>query len=178
MSTYPSRLHPHGVAIDTPFETDDEREIRRNPAKQPKPAVQSVESESREEIKYLGTRPRSIHMVDGDNDDDEVVFLGSRTRIRQNHNVEGASAPRRTTSSPHKDSSSGSAVRRKQTSGDCPICYEDLETNTEGIVWCKAGCGNNLHRTCFEEWRQRSLMPELCCIFWSVPLAFQSFNTH
>ncbi len=169
MSTYPSRLCPYGVALGAPLETDDERLTKRKPAKRLKLAVQSVGSDSNEEIEYLGTRPRSVQILDEDDDDDEVVFLGSRTRIRRNHQVEGASVPRRATSTPIKGSSFGSHVPRKVISGDCPICYEDFEPNTEEIVWCKAGCGNNVHRTCFDNWRPRSLMPELCCVFWSVP---------
>jgi hypothetical protein len=40
---------------------------------------------------------------------------------------------------------------RKPVEGDCPICYEAM-TDGEAIVWCKASCGNNLHRGCIEMW--------------------------
>lgn len=40
---------------------------------------------------------------------------------------------------------------RKPVEGDCPICYEVL-ADGEAIVWCKASCGNNLHRSCIEMW--------------------------
>lgn len=43
--------------------------------------------------------------------------------------------------------------KRKPIEGDCPICCEELsaETETETIVWCQT-CGNNEHKTCFEQW--------------------------
>lgn len=40
---------------------------------------------------------------------------------------------------------------RKPVEGDCPICYEEL-TKTEAIVWCKASCGQNIHKACLEMW--------------------------
>jgi hypothetical protein len=40
---------------------------------------------------------------------------------------------------------------RKPVEGDCPICVMEFEEG-EDIVWCKAACGNNVHRQCFEQW--------------------------
>ncbi|KAI5209393.1 hypothetical protein E4T39_00699 [Aureobasidium subglaciale] len=42
--------------------------------------------------------------------------------------------------------------KRKPVEGDCPICCEELSQETEAIVWCQAACGNNLHKTCFDQW--------------------------
>ncbi|KAH0368468.1 hypothetical protein KCU65_g4004, partial [Aureobasidium melanogenum] len=42
--------------------------------------------------------------------------------------------------------------KRKPTEGDCPICCEELSQEKETIVWCQAACGNNLHKTCFDQW--------------------------
>lgn len=49
----------------------------------------------------------------------------------------------------------GDDRNRKPVEGDCPICYSELEEpgHAEGdIVWCRAACGNNVHRKCFETW--------------------------
>lgn len=42
--------------------------------------------------------------------------------------------------------------KRKPVEGECPICVEELIAATEEIVWCHAACGNNLHKTCFDQW--------------------------
>lgn len=42
--------------------------------------------------------------------------------------------------------------RRKAIEGDCPICFEELEAKGEALVWCKAACGQNIHKQCFEMW--------------------------
>jgi hypothetical protein len=34
-----------------------------------------------------------------------------------------------------------------------PICFEDLSESTlEDTVYCRAMCGNNLHKECFNQW--------------------------
>lgn len=40
---------------------------------------------------------------------------------------------------------------RKEITEDCPICFTEMDEE-EGIVWCKAACGNNIHKSCFEGW--------------------------
>ncbi|KAK3941973.1 E3 ubiquitin-protein ligase Zswim2 [Diplogelasinospora grovesii] len=65
----------------------------------------------------------------------------------------------------HGASQSGSGDKdgkRKPIDADCPICFEKLETATTGedkgeeeseaIVWCRAACGQNIHKECFELW--------------------------
>jgi hypothetical protein len=42
--------------------------------------------------------------------------------------------------------------KRKPIEGDCPICCEELSQEKETIVWCQAACGNNLHKSCFDQW--------------------------
>ncbi|KAF2967040.1 hypothetical protein GQX73_g6541 [Xylaria multiplex] len=48
---------------------------------------------------------------------------------------------------------------RKQIEGDCPICFNPFE-DTEDTVYCRATCGQNMHKECFEMWaatkRQRT----------------------
>lgn len=41
---------------------------------------------------------------------------------------------------------------RKDVDGDCPICFEEMGDGKEEIVWCKAACGQNIHKQCFEMW--------------------------
>ncbi|KAL1612271.1 hypothetical protein SLS60_000495 [Paraconiothyrium brasiliense] len=41
---------------------------------------------------------------------------------------------------------------RKKIEGECPICYCDFEPGKEAIVYCKAACGNNVHKGCMQSW--------------------------
>lgn len=148
MSGFQSFLQPYGAVVDSDLEVDEEDMV--------------IDSDS-DEIEYLGTRPRDIPRVDSDDEDndEEVVYLGTRPRNLA-----------RRQSSDFPDSNSASSklpTRRKKISGECPICYEEFEPKNEEIVWCKATCGNNLHKACFEAWRQRHSPEELCCVFWYVP---------
>jgi hypothetical protein len=46
--------------------------------------------------------------------------------------------------------------KRKPVEGDCPICFCEMEADgkgTEAVVWCRATCGQNIHKGCFETWR-------------------------
>ncbi|KAB5559940.1 hypothetical protein GE09DRAFT_1285835 [Coniochaeta sp. 2T2.1] len=40
---------------------------------------------------------------------------------------------------------------RKPIEGECPICYEGLEEG-EALVYCRASCGQNMHKACMEMW--------------------------
>ncbi|KAG7291979.1 hypothetical protein NEMBOFW57_002008 [Staphylotrichum longicolle] len=42
--------------------------------------------------------------------------------------------------------------KRKPVEGDCPICFCEMEVGGEAVVWCRAACGQNVHRACFETW--------------------------
>ncbi|AEO65548.1 2815dc52-e2f3-4190-a60c-7886d535df48 [Thermothielavioides terrestris] len=43
--------------------------------------------------------------------------------------------------------------RRKPVDGDCPICFCEMEpAGGEPLVWCRAACGQNIHKACFETW--------------------------
>ncbi|KAK4174163.1 hypothetical protein QBC36DRAFT_45512 [Triangularia setosa] len=53
------------------------------------------------------------------------------------------------------NSSDESDGKRKPIAGDCPICFEEFDANDnkkEEIVWCKAACGQNIHKQCFDMW--------------------------
>ncbi|KAF2642442.1 hypothetical protein P280DRAFT_467801 [Massarina eburnea CBS 473.64] len=42
---------------------------------------------------------------------------------------------------------------RRPIEGECPICYADFEpTKRSNIVYCKASCGNNVHKDCMQSW--------------------------
>ncbi|KAL5120483.1 hypothetical protein ACEQ8H_001501 [Pleosporales sp. CAS-2024a] len=41
---------------------------------------------------------------------------------------------------------------RKPIEGECPICYDKLESGKDAIVYCKASCGNNVHKDCMQKW--------------------------
>jgi hypothetical protein len=40
---------------------------------------------------------------------------------------------------------------RKAVEGDCPICFAPFE-EVDAIVFCRATCGQNIHKECFEMW--------------------------
>jgi hypothetical protein len=42
--------------------------------------------------------------------------------------------------------------KRKRVEGDCPICFNEMDGGAETIVWCRAACGQNIHKECFEMW--------------------------
>lgn len=35
----------------------------------------------------------------------------------------------------------------------------------EDIVWCKAACGQNFHKECFEQWRQSKMGGRVACVY-------------
>ncbi|KAI9874879.1 MAG: hypothetical protein M1830_009183 [Pleopsidium flavum] len=59
--------------------------------------------------------------------------------------------------------------KRKAIDGDCPICFTEFEPDTEDIVWCKAACGNNIHKTCFEQWAASQKGKEVKCVYCRTP---------
>lgn len=64
--------------------------------------------------------------------------------------------------------------KRKNPSGEpCGVCFDDMNPATEAIVWCEAkhGCGNNLHKACFDQWAEteRSNGHEITCVYCRTP---------
>ncbi|EOA85752.1 uncharacterized protein SETTUDRAFT_161688 [Exserohilum turcica Et28A] len=55
----------------------------------------------------------------------------------------------------------GEDGNRKPIEGECPICYDDLD-NKENIDYCKASCGNNVHRSCMQNWKAASKGKTTC----------------
>lgn len=70
------------------------------------------------------------------------------------------------------DGEDDSKGKRKPTEGECPICYMDLEPESNKLVWCKAQCGHNLHKSCFDQWVASMAGTEVRCVYcratWEV----------
>lgn len=58
-------------------------------------------------------------------------------------------APIPTDGDQHDDENNG---KRKPIEGECPICYCEFEPGKDAIVYCKAACGNNVHKGCMQSW--------------------------
>ncbi|MCJ1369447.1 hypothetical protein MMC20_000658 [Loxospora ochrophaea] len=78
-----------------------------------------------------------------------------------------ATAP--TPASSPTSSTSTQPSNRKPATGDCPICFTEFEPETEEIVWCKAACGNNIHKTCFEQWAASQKGKGVNCVYCRTP---------
>jgi uncharacterized Zn-finger protein len=52
---------------------------------------------------------------------------------------------------------------RKPIEGECPICYDDLDSGKETIVYCKASCGNNIHQSCMKKWISMATRGKATC---------------
>ncbi|KAF9885335.1 hypothetical protein FE257_013052 [Aspergillus nanangensis] len=58
---------------------------------------------------------------------------------------------------------------RKPVEGDCPICFMEFEPEKEEIVWCRAACGNNIHKTCFQQWAATQRAQGVRCVYCRSP---------
>ena len=58
---------------------------------------------------------------------------------------------------------------RKSTDGECPICYMDLDEVQNELVWCKEACGNNMHKSCFEQWAASQRGTTIKCVYCRAP---------
>lgn len=69
----------------------------------------------------------------------------------------------------------GEDTNRKPIEGECPICYDELD-DKEAIVYCKAGCGNNVHKDCMQKWvaisRGKATCP-YCRAKWDEDTGFE-----
>ncbi|TVY94283.1 hypothetical protein LAWI1_G000464 [Lachnellula willkommii] len=58
--------------------------------------------------------------------------------------------------------------QRKPIDGDCPVCameFEEAEKVRGEIIWCKAACGQNVHRHCFEQWARAKPGQDVKCVY-------------
>jgi hypothetical protein len=60
-----------------------------------------------------------------------------------------------------KDGTENEDGNRKKIEGECPICYDDLG-DKEAVVYCKASCGNNVHKQCMKNWMAASRGKATC----------------
>ena len=60
---------------------------------------------------------------------------------------------------------------RKPVEGECPICCVDFEpeNSSEEVVYCKAACGNNVHKECFARWAATRKAGGVTCPFCRTP---------
>ncbi|EXJ61269.1 uncharacterized protein A1O5_11826 [Cladophialophora psammophila CBS 110553] len=67
------------------------------------------------------------------------------------------------------DLSEDSKGSRKPTDGECPICYMDLDEEHNELVWCKAQCGHNIHKSCFNQWAKSQAGKGVRCVYCRTP---------
>ncbi|KAI8956484.1 hypothetical protein F5Y11DRAFT_361687 [Daldinia sp. FL1419] len=61
--------------------------------------------------------------------------------------------------------------KRKSLEGDCPICFMPFE-DAEDTVYCRATCGQNIHKECFEMWavtKRKSTRDQVTCPMCRAP---------
>lgn len=56
-------------------------------------------------------------------------------------------------------------IHRKPVDDHCPVCFTGFEAH-EDIIWCKAACGNNIHKECFRQWARSNQGKQVCCVYW------------
>lgn len=89
----------------------------------------------------------------------QLAFLTSELREIFDH---AGPLPSETAADSEKDGN------RKPCEGDCPICVEELGPEGEAIVWCMAACGNNLHKSCFDQWAATKAGGKVTCPYCRV----------
>jgi hypothetical protein len=71
--------------------------------------------------------------------------------------------PQQLPTPPASPTQSENFPRRKPLSDSCPVCLSSFaptptSTASATAVYCRAQCGTNIHRTCFNEWRKQCLV--------------------
>ncbi|KAF2748459.1 hypothetical protein M011DRAFT_476469 [Sporormia fimetaria CBS 119925] len=135
----------------SPFSTPSLRNTPRPPPSPPSPTTSSS----------LSPRPFSSSSSSFDSDIQSVRFSRQRLaayRDRAMSILEKA----------HDECSNTHVPRRHLTTEECYICRdESLLSSCElpEVVWCKAGCGRSVHKTCFQAWRMvpRGRADEVTC---------------
>ncbi|AEO54530.1 hypothetical protein MYCTH_2297186 [Thermothelomyces thermophilus ATCC 42464] len=79
----------------------------------------------------------------------QLALLGSEVR----EILDGAPPPSGE-GGPDSDGREEGKGKRKPVEGDCPICFCEMgeSEGAEPVVWCRAACGQNVHKACFETW--------------------------
>ncbi|RJE23541.1 hypothetical protein PHISCL_04125 [Aspergillus sclerotialis] len=74
------------------------------------------------------------------------------------------------------ESKSDNDGKRKAVEGDCPICFMEFEVDKEEIVWCRAACGNNIHKFCFDQWAATQRSQGVRCVYCRSPWQVDTSN--
>lgn len=91
----------------------------------------------------------------------QLAFLSSELREIFSH------APAPASAAVEEAADKEAPSNRKKIAGDCPICFMEFDRENEEIVWCKAACGNNIHKHCFEQWaKSQRRMADVKCVYW------------
>lgn len=45
----------------------------------------------------------------------------------------------------------------------------DFDEEHNELVWCKSGCGNNMHKDCFEQWAKSQGVQTVKCVYCRTP---------
>ena len=64
--------------------------------------------------------------------------------------------------------------KRKPIEGECPICYMDFDEEHNELVWCTAACGNNMHKSCFDQWATSQREVGVKCVYCRTPWSVQA----
>ena len=64
---------------------------------------------------------------------------------------------------------------RKPLTNPCYICYEAFE-GLDDATFCRARCGQNVHRECFEQWIRGKERDQVTCSFWFVTSFCMNFG--
>ena len=67
------------------------------------------------------------------------------------------------------ETASDTSGKRKPVDGECPICYMDFDEEQNELVWCKASCGNNMHKSCFDQWVASQRGSTVRCVYCRAP---------
>lgn len=56
-----------------------------------------------------------------------------------------------------------------EADSECPICYMEMTAGGDELVWCKAACGNNMHKSCFDQWASSQRGQTVKCVYCRTP---------
>ncbi|WEW55528.1 hypothetical protein PRK78_000959 [Emydomyces testavorans] len=80
--------------------------------------------------------------------------------------------------SPADSASKDDQGKRKPVDGDCPICFMEFDSAKDEVVWCKVACGNNIHKTCFQQWAASQKGKEVRCVYCRSPWESDNPDIH
>ncbi|KAK9801952.1 hypothetical protein WJX73_009971 [Symbiochloris irregularis] len=114
-----------------------------------------------EEVDAVLSGQRSTRTVDRG-------VMASAALVEAHRRMCGTTAP----AQPADDSSApGLPPGQRPITGDCPVCYDDLDgCSTDQVVFCKS-CGNNCHKQCFERWSAAKRGQGVTCVWCRAPWA-------